>query len=104
MMKFELRLEKPDVNRARNSALTIGLAYFIGGLLPLSAYFFTSTPSRGLLFSAMITTFSLFVFGYFKSRITGQNAIKGAFKVTGIGLVAAAAAYFVAIGFDRLFS
>lgn len=103
MMKYELGLEKPNANRARNSALTIGLAYFVGGLLPLTAYFFTSTPHRGLLFSAIITTACLFVFGYFKSKVTGQPPVKGAIKVTAIGLIAAAAAYFVAVGFDRIF-
>jgi vacuolar iron transporter family protein len=103
MMKFELGLEKPNPNRARNSALTIGLAYFVGGLLPLMAYFFTSTPHKGLFVSAIITTFCLFIFGYFKSKITGQPPIKGAIKVTLIGLIAAAAAYFVATGFAELF-
>ena len=44
MMKYELGLEEPDSNRARNSALTIGLAYFVGGLLPLTAYFMKNTP------------------------------------------------------------
>ncbi len=96
MMKFELGLEKPDPNRARNSALTIGLAYCIGGLLPLSAYFFTETPHEGLIISVIITTISLFVFGYFKSKFTGQAPVKGALKVTMIGLVAAAAAFFIA--------
>jgi len=104
MMKFELGLEEPNPNRAKNSALTIGIAYFIGGLLPLSAYFFTSTPHQGLLLSSIITIICLIIFGYFKSKITGQDPIKGALKVTAIGIVAAAAAYFVAIGFDRLFS
>ncbi len=103
MMKFELGLEKPDVNRARNSALTIGLAYFVGGLLPLSAYFLTATPKEGLAVSAIITTICLFIFGYFKSKVTGQPPIAGALKVTMIGLIAAAAAYFVAVGFDRIF-
>lgn len=103
MMKFELGLEEPNPNRARNSALTIGIAYFIGGLLPLSAYFLNDTPSDGLKTSLLITTFCLFVFGYFKAKVTGQNPLKGAFKVTIIGLIAAAAAYFVAIGFDKLF-
>jgi VIT1/CCC1 family predicted Fe2+/Mn2+ transporter len=96
MMKFELGLEKPNANRARNSALTIGVAYFIGGLLPLSAYFFTPNPKEGLLVSAVITTICLFVFGYFKSKVTGQPALKGALKVTMIGLVAAAAAFGIA--------
>ena len=103
MMKFELGLEQPDPNRARDSALTIGAAYFVGGLLPLTAYFFTSTPLHGLIASAIITTLCLFIFGYFKSKITGQPPVMGAVKVTAIGLVAAAAAYVVATGFDRLF-
>lgn len=72
MMKFELGLEEPHPKRARNSALTIGIAYFIGGLLPLSAYYFTANPYDGLLVSVIITTICLFVFGYFKSKVTGQ--------------------------------
>lgn len=96
MMKFELGLEKPNPNRARNSAITIGSAYFIGGLLPLSAYFFTATPSHGLVLSAIITTACLLVFGYCKSKITGQPPVKGALKVTMIGLLAAAAAFAIA--------
>jgi vacuolar iron transporter family protein len=96
MMKFELGLEKPHENRARNSALTIGIAYFIGGLLPLSAYFVTETPSDGLYLSSIITITSLFIFGYFKSKITGQVPIFGALKVTAIGVIAAAAAFSIA--------
>ena len=103
MMKFELGLEEPNPQRARNSALTIGIAYLVGGLLPLTAYFFTATPKEGLLLSAIITTICLFVFGYFKSKVTGQPTLNGALKVTAIGLIAAAAAYFVAVGFDRVF-
>jgi VIT1/CCC1 family predicted Fe2+/Mn2+ transporter len=30
MMKYELGLEKPNVNRARNSAATIGISYIVG--------------------------------------------------------------------------
>ena len=96
MMKFELGLEKPNPNRARNSALTIGLAYVVGGFLPLSAYFFTNNPKEGLIVSAIITTLCLFIFGFFKAKVTGQPPIKGAIKVTAIGLVAAAAAFGIA--------
>ena len=103
MMKFELGLEQPNPNRARNSALTIGIAYFVGGLLPLSAYFCTDTPHDGLIVSIIFTTICLFVFGYFKSKVTGQPKIKGALKVTAIGLIAAAAAYFVAANFENFF-
>jgi vacuolar iron transporter family protein len=67
-MKYELGLEKPDANRARNSAVTIGISYIIGGLILLTAYFITDTPTQGLFISALLTVICLFFFGYFKSQ------------------------------------
>lgn len=103
MMKNELGLEKPDENRARNSAATIGLSYIIGGLIPLSAYFFTQTPTQGLFISALLTIICLFIFGFLKSKATGQPPVKGALKVTLIGITAATAAFLVAKIFNNLF-
>jgi VIT1/CCC1 family predicted Fe2+/Mn2+ transporter len=103
MMKYELGLEKPDVNRARNSAATIGISYIVGGLIPLTAYFFTQTPVDGLMISAILTVICLFIFGYFKSKVTGQPPLKGALKVTLIGITAATAAFLVAKAFNNLF-
>jgi VIT1/CCC1 family predicted Fe2+/Mn2+ transporter len=103
MMKYELGLEKPDVNRARNSAATIGISYIVGGLIPLSGYFFTKTPYEGLIVSAILTVICLFLFGYFKSKVTGQPRMKGALKVTLIGITAAAAAFVVAKVFSNIF-
>ncbi len=100
MMRFELGLEKPDINRAKQSARNIGLAYIVGGIVPLSAYFFTDEPHKGLIYSAIITVFCLLFFGYFKSRATGQPPVKGAFRTTMIGVLAAAAAFLV----GRLFA
>ncbi len=96
MMKFELGLETPDPARARNSALTIGTSYMVGGLIPLTAYFFTDSPHTGLTVSALITVLCLFVFGYFKSKVTGQAPFAGALKVTLIGVIAAASAFIIA--------
>ena len=96
MMKYELGLDKPNPNRARNSASTIGVSYIVGGLIPLSAYFFTANPNQGLMVSAVLTLICLFVFGYFKSQVTGQPPLKGAIKVTIIGFLAAGAAFLVA--------
>jgi VIT1/CCC1 family predicted Fe2+/Mn2+ transporter len=100
MMRYELGLEKPDPQRARNSALNIGLSYIVGGLVPLSAYFFTDQPLAGLKWSALITVLCLFIFGYFKAKATGQKPWGGAVRVMLIGSVAAAAAFFIA----RLFN
>ena len=103
MMKYELGLQKPDVYRARNSAATIGISYIIGGLIPLTAYFFTQTPYQGLFISAILTIICLFLFGYFKSKVIGQPPLKGALKVTLIGITAATAAFMVAKAFNNLF-
>ena len=96
MMKFELGLEKPKPGRATQSALTIGISYAVGGLIPLTAYFFSDNPHQGLIISSVITIFCLFIFGFFKSKMTGQPVIKGALKVTLIGIIAAASAFAIA--------
>lgn len=96
MMKFELGLEQPDPKRATKSAFTIGIAYILGGIVPLSPYFFTEDPQTGLAYSAVTTLICLFIFGYFKSKITGQQPLKGAIKVMLIGAAAAGAAFSVA--------
>jgi VIT1/CCC1 family predicted Fe2+/Mn2+ transporter len=41
----------------------------------------------------------LFLFGYFKSKATGQPLFTGALKVTAIGALAAAAAFSIALLF-----
>ena len=47
MMKYELGLDKPDPRRATKSAMNIGISYIVGGLVPLSPYFFVSQPVAG---------------------------------------------------------
>ncbi|OCX54689.1 iron transporter [Mucilaginibacter sp. PPCGB 2223] len=96
MMRYELGLEKPEANRATRSAITIGLSYIVGGIIPLSPYFFINNSLMALYYSIGITLICLFVFGYFKSKVTGQPPVSGALKVVVIGALAAAAAFFVA--------
>ncbi len=96
MMKYELGLDEPNPKRARNSAFNIGLSYVVGGLVPLTPYFLTKTPAEGLKWSAVITVVCLFVFGFFKAKVTGQKPWAGAVKVAVIGSIAAAAAFFIA--------
>jgi len=100
MMKYELGLEQPDPRRATKSAFNIGLSYIAGGLVPLSPYFFTDTPGIALKYSVAVTLICLFVFGWFKSRLTGVSPFWGALRVTLIGAMAAAAAFGVAKIFE----
>jgi VIT1/CCC1 family predicted Fe2+/Mn2+ transporter len=96
MMKYELGLEKPDPKRAGKSAFNIGFSYIVGGLIPLSPYFFASNGIQGLKISTMITLICLFVFGYFKSKFTGVNKLGGALRVMMIGAIAAGCAFAIA--------
>jgi VIT1/CCC1 family predicted Fe2+/Mn2+ transporter len=96
MMKYELNLDEPDPKRARNSAFNIGGSYIVGGLIPLSPYFFVQHPADALKWSVIVTLVCLFIFGFFKSKVTGINPWWGALRVALIGAAAAAAAFFVA--------
>ena len=96
MMKYELGLDKPDEKRARKSAFNIGMSYIVGGLVPLLPYFFAKTADQGLQISAVITLICLFIFGFFKSKLTGVDPVSGALKVMMIGALAALAAFGIA--------
>lgn len=97
MMKFELNLERPEASRSWISALTIGISYFCGGLVPLIPYVFITAASTALIVSAVITIIALFVFGYVKSKLLGNTKpLIGAIQMTIVGALAAGAAYGIA--------
>ena len=96
MMRFELGLEKPDPKRARISAFTIGGAYVVGGMIPLSPYMLMSGTKEALVISIWVTLFALAFFGFIKGRFTGVAPLKSALQTTVVGGLAAAVAFWVA--------
>lgn len=96
MMRFELGLEKPDPRRIVFSPLTIGLAYVLGGLVPLLPYMFFTQVQQGLFFSIIITLIALLCFGAFKGHFTGRKIGRSALQTAVIGAIAAAAAFAIA--------
>jgi VIT1/CCC1 family predicted Fe2+/Mn2+ transporter len=96
MMRYELGLESPDPGRAMKSALTIGLSYVVGGLVPLVPYMTTGNVLKGLAVSAAVTLLALFAFGAVKGRLTGIKPLTGGLQTVGIGGIAAAAAFGIA--------
>jgi vacuolar iron transporter family protein len=96
MMRFELGLEKPDPRRALRSALTIGGAYAVGGLIPLGPYTSMENVTASLWVSVALTLLALCVFGFIKGRFTGARPWKSAMQTTSIGGLAAAAAFAIA--------
>ncbi|XP_052205742.1 vacuolar iron transporter 1 [Diospyros lotus] len=93
MMKFELGLEKPDPRRAIQSALTIAIAYIIGGLVPLTPYIFIPIARKAVVASVILTLIALLIFGYGKGHFTGSKPVKSALQTTLIGAIASAAAF-----------
>jgi vacuolar iron transporter family protein len=93
MMRNELGLERPDPKRALSSALTIGLSYIAGGLVPLVPYMLIHTTGAALGFSVGFTLLALLIFGYVKGRFTGTKPFRSALQTAVIGGLAAAAAF-----------
>jgi vacuolar iron transporter family protein len=78
------------------SGITIAIAYFFGGFIPLLPYVFSSTIQTAFFFSAAITAIVLFTFGTVKGlMIGGQKGFKclrGGLEQLTLGSLAAAAA------------
>jgi vacuolar iron transporter family protein len=100
MMREELGLEEPQPRAALWSAMRIGLAYVVGGILPLAPYFFPLPIGTALLVSCVVTAVALVVFGAVKGRYTGAPPVRAAVQTLVIGGAAAA----VAFGLGRLLS
>ena len=96
MMRFELGLEAPEPGRAWKSALTIALAYAVGGMIPLSAYLLFPDAHVALRLSVVVTLIALALFGGVKGRFTGVPVLRSAVQTTVTGGLAAAAAFAIA--------
>jgi VIT1/CCC1 family predicted Fe2+/Mn2+ transporter len=93
MMRFELGLEPPNPRRAPISAATIGLSYFIGGLIPLLPYILTGTVPEALKISIAVTGVTLLIFGGVKGHFTGVSRLRSAMQTLLVGGLAAGAAF-----------
>lgn len=91
-------LEPISASRAWQSAVTIGLSYFLGGLLPLFPYIFLKSISEALFCSVAVTAVTLLAFGVVKQRCTGGAAgwkgyAYGALSTLMVGGLAAGASW-----------
>lgn len=97
-MRFhhDLPESQADASRAYISALTIALGYFLGGLVPLMPYFFAENNQVALYWSIGVMAVALFVFGYVKTFLVGEEkrmlCVKAGLQMMVLGGVAAAAA------------
>lgn len=98
LLKFGEGMEEISKRRVYISALTIGLGYLVGGIIPLIPYFFVPQAHVALAYSCIVTGIVLLIFGAVKARVTGAGQgvggyIWGAVSTLLVGGTAAAAAY-----------
>ena len=96
MMKEELGLEQPDPKQALKTALLIGGAYVVGGIVPLAPYAFVPSVNTALHVSIGVTSLALLIFGAVKGKSTSIPPLKGALETFMVGSVAAGAAFLLA--------
>src|SRR5687768_5143566 len=92
-------LEGRKYNAGENStrsAITIGAAYFSGGLVAVIPYFIIEYPLVALRYAAVICMSILFFAGYWESKLNGSNGWINAVRVCITAGVAAVAAFLVA--------
>jgi vacuolar iron transporter family protein len=68
----------------------------VGGFVPLFPYIVFKDSKTGFNVSCMVTILALIIFGYFKSKMTGQPVLKGTLKIAFTGIIAATAAFLLA--------
>ncbi|KAK0610131.1 VIT family-domain-containing protein [Bombardia bombarda] len=104
MMDFELRLPEPDVSRAWVSAVTMGVSYFVGGLVPMVPYFVMDVAGEALWVSVGVTVVILLGFGYVKNWVTIRTkraGVEGALQTLVVGALAAGTSYLIVRLLDR---
>ncbi|KDQ18295.1 hypothetical protein BOTBODRAFT_28709 [Botryobasidium botryosum FD-172 SS1] len=98
LLKFGEGMEEVPTSRMYISAFTIGMGYFLGGLVPLVPYFFIPKAQTALIYSCLITGIILLIFGAVKTHVTGATGgargyIWGAVSMLIVGGAAAGAAF-----------
>ncbi|KAG5918994.1 hypothetical protein E4U31_005712 [Claviceps sp. LM219 group G6] len=96
--------EEPSVHRAWVSGLTMGVSYFLGGLIPMIPYFVLENVANALVVSVAVTVVVLLAFGYVKNYVAIRNhraGLWGAAQTLVIGVLAAGTSYVIVKGLDR---
>lgn len=106
LLRFGEGMEEIPNRRMYISAVTIGMGYLLGGIIPLLPYFFISKAIEALQYSCIITGIVLLIFGAVKARITGAargfwGYVWGAVSTMAVGGAAAASAYGLVAAVER---
>jgi predicted membrane protein (TIGR00267 family) len=94
MMAKELRIGLNDMDEPKSRALVMGVAYLIGGALPVVPYLLLPVHPA-IVVSVIVTILALYGIGYIKGRALGGNRWKSGGEMVLIASAAALIAYLI---------
>lgn len=96
------RLHMQSLKGVKQDAFFMGVAYIIGGLIPLIPYLLF--PVRvGIPLSVLATVIGLIVVGMGKAKLTNTKPLKSAFEMVVVSLSAALLGYIIGKSFSTAF-
>ena len=103
-MKFELGLLPVETRHALSSGVVVGVAAFIGSLIPLLPFFFINqlqiSITQAILIALIISAITLFIVGAYKAKTTVGDWKKSGLEIAVIGIMAALIGYVVGFFFQ----
>jgi len=88
------RLHRQSLKGVKSDTFFMGLAYILGGSIPLLPYFFVPIKT-GIMFSILFSLIGLLSIGVWKAKITKTSPLKGALEMAIISLLAAGVGYLI---------
>lgn len=92
MIEKELGIHLPDEEAPVLAGVVMGIAYILGGLIPISPFLFFPT-STALIISFVATVIGLFILGIWSASVTGDKKIRSGVEMMVISSGAAALGY-----------
>ncbi len=95
-IEYDLQPASKPVKEITVSAYTIGLSYFIAGMLPTVPFYILQEVKSGFLCSIGITLVFVFILNVYRAKVTEQGVLYSSVRAVVMATVAAWAAYYIA--------
>ena len=92
----------PEPTHPLRAALVMGVFYLLGGIVPLSFYFFLPV-SQALVPAIVVTALCLFAVGVWAASFARTSKIKSGMEMVVVSLAAAFVGYLIGAGVSRAF-
>lgn len=96
----ELKIIPENMANPFKNGLFMGISYIIGGMIPLTPFFFLSIFD-GILTSIVITLIALFILGAYTATFSKRNWVKAGFEMFALASAAALVGYIMGQLVDR---